>query len=37
MKNQTRLIQLSNTNMSRASDHVRTCKNDKKMVQTRFL
>jgi len=37
MKDQTRFIPMSNTNMSKASDHARTHKNIKKMVQTKFL
>jgi len=37
MKDLSRLIQMSNTNMSQASDHARTHKNNYKMVQFKFL
>jgi len=37
MKDQTRLIQMSYTNMSKTSDIARTQKNIKKMVQFKFL
>jgi len=37
MKDQTRLIPMSYTNMNKASDHARTHNNIKKMVQLKFL
>jgi len=36
MTNQTRLIPMNNTNMSKASDHART-HNRKKIIQSKFL
>jgi len=37
MKDQTRLIQMSYTNMRKASNHAKTHKNIKKIVQFKFL
>jgi len=37
MKDKTRLIPMIDTNMSKASDHAKTYKYIKKMVQFKFL